>query len=66
MTKGKVYTNLRFVAGGITEEQLIEFEKTSSELREIFATGHAEIRRKQKERKKWYKNAGSIRYGALK
>lgn len=36
MTKGKTYTNLAFVTGGIAEEQLIEFEKITSELREIY------------------------------
>lgn len=52
MTKGKVYTNLGFVTGGITEEQLIEFEKITSDLREFFAKDHAAVTRKQKERKK--------------
>lgn len=66
MTKGKVYTNLGFVAGGITEEQLVDFEKISSELRDFFAKDRAAVIRKQKERKKWYKNADAIRYGELK
>ena len=66
MTRGKICTNLEFMAGGITEEQLVEFEKITSELREFFAKDRAAVTRKQKERKKWYKNASSIRYGALK
>lgn len=65
MTRGKIFTNLGFVAGGISEEQLVEFEKTSSELREFFAKERAAVTRKQKERKKWYKNASAIRYGVL-
>ena len=64
MTRGKIYTNLEFTTGGITEEQLIKCEKISSELREIFAKDRAAVIRKQKER--WYKNANAIRYGVLK
>lgn len=66
MTKGKIFTNLGFVTGGIVEEQLVEFEKITSELREIFAKDRAAVTRKQKERKKWYKNANAIRYGELR
>lgn len=66
MTKGKVYINLGFVSGGITEEQLIEFDKFCSELREIFSKNRAAVTRKQKEKKKWYKNASSVRYGVLR
>lgn len=66
MTRGKVFTNLGFVSGGIAESQLIEFEGICEELREIFAKNHAAVTRKQKERKKWYKSANAIRYGALK
>jgi hypothetical protein len=65
MTRGKVYTNLEFMAGGITEDQLIEFDKICGELREIFAKNRAAVKRKQKRRKKWYKNANAIRYGVL-
>lgn len=65
MTRGKVFTNLEFVAGGITEEQLVEFDKICGELREIFAKNRAAAKRKQKERKKWHKNANAIRYGEL-
>jgi hypothetical protein len=65
MTRGKVYTNLEFMAGGITEDQLIEFDKICGELREIFAKNRAAVKRKQKRRKKWYKNANAIRYGAI-
>ena len=50
----------------ITVEQLIEFAKIAGELREIFAKNRAAIKRKQNERKKWYKNANAIRYGELK
>ena len=50
----------------ITVEQLIEFAKIAGELREIFAKNRAAIKRKQNERKKWYKNASAIRYGELK
>lgn len=67
MTRGKIFTNLGFVVGGTSEEQLVEFEKISSELREFFAKDRAAVTRKQKkERKKWYKDAKSIRYGELK
>lgn len=66
MIKGKIFTNLGFATGGITEEQLVEFEKTSSELREMFTKNRAAVTRKQKERKKWYKNANAIRYGELR
>ena len=65
MTKGKIYPQLGFVAGGITEDQLIEFDKISNELRRIFAENRAVIRRKQKERKRRYKDSRSIRYGVL-
>jgi hypothetical protein len=65
MTRGKVYTNLEFMACGITEDQLIEFDKICGELREIFAKNRAAVKRKQKRRKKWYKNANAIRYGAI-
>lgn len=65
MTRGKVYTNLEFMTGEITEDQLIEFDKICSELREIFAKNRAAIKNKQKKRKKWYKNANAIRYGEL-
>ena len=50
----------------ITVEQLIEFAKIAGELREIFAKNRAAIKRKQNEKKKWYKNANAIRYGELK
>lgn len=63
MTRGKVYTNLKFATSGITEEQLIEFEKITSELREIFCK---ESCNNEEKRKKWYKNANAIRYGVLK
>lgn len=65
MTRGKVFTNLEFVADGITEEQLVEFDKICGELREIFAKNRAAAKRKEKERKKRYKNANVIRYGEL-
>jgi hypothetical protein len=65
-TRGKVFTNLEFTTGGITEEQLIEFEETNSDLREIFAKNRTTIKENEKKRKKWYKNANSIRYGVLK
>lgn len=65
MTRGKIYTDLQFMAGGITENQLIEFDKICSELREIFAKNRAAVKRKSKKRKRWYKNASSIRYGVL-
>ena len=55
-----------FTQYAITVEQLIEFEKIAGELREIFAKNRAAIKRKQNERKKWYKNANAIRYGELK
>lgn len=64
MTRGKVF-NLEFMAGGITEEQLIEFEKISGELRKIFSENRAAVKKKQKRRKKWYKDANAIRYGVL-
>lgn len=66
MTKGKIYSQLRFVAGGITESQLVDFDKISKELRKIFAENRAAVTRKQKKRKKWYKNSNAIRYGELK
>jgi hypothetical protein len=65
MTRGKVYTNLEFMAGGITEDQLIEFDKICCELREIFAKNRAAVKRRQKRKNKWYKNANAIRYGAI-
>ena len=64
MTKEK--TTEGFTQYAITVEQLIEFEKIAGELREIFAKNRAAIKRKQNERKKWYKNANAIRYGELK
>ena len=60
-TRGKVYANLEFTTGGITEEQLIEFEKICGELREIFTKTSAA----KTKGKKWYKNANAIRYGEL-
>ena len=66
MTRGKVYTDLEFESCGITEDQLIEFDKICGKLREIFAKDCAAVTRKQKERKKWYKNANAIRYGGIK
>jgi hypothetical protein len=65
MRRGKVYTNLEFMAGRITEDQLIEFDKICGELREIFAKNRAAVKRKQKRKKKWYRNANAIRYGVL-
>jgi hypothetical protein len=65
MRRGKVYTNLEFMAGRITEDQLIEFDKICGELREIFAKNRAAVKRKQKRKKKWYKNSNAIRYGVL-
>ena len=64
MTKEKITEG--FTQYAITVEQLIEFEKIAGELREIFAKNRAAIKRKQNERKKWYKNANAIRYGELK
>jgi hypothetical protein len=65
MTRGKVYTSLEFMPGRITEDQLIEFDKICGELRVIFAKNRAAVKRKQKRRKKWYRNANAIRYGVL-
>ena len=62
----KEKTTEGFTQYAITAEQLIEFEKIAGELREIFAKNRAAIKRKQNERKKWYKNANAIRYGELK
>ena len=62
----KEKTTEGFTQYTITVEQLIEFAKIAGELREIFAKNHAAIKKKQNERKKWYKNANAIRYGELK
>lgn len=62
MTRGKIYTDLGFVAGEIREDQLVEFEKITSELR-IF---YKESCSNEEKRKKWYKNANAIRYEVLK
>ena len=66
MIRGKTFQNIEFESRGITEEQIIEFVKIAGELREIFAKNRAAIKRKQNEKKKWYKNANAIRYGELK
>lgn len=52
MTRGKIFTNLGFVVGGTSEEQLVEFEKISSELREFFAKDRAAVTRKQKKKER--------------
>lgn len=52
MTRGKIFTNLGFVAGEISEEQLVEFEKINSELREFFCKESRSSNKKTKRKKK--------------